>query len=136
MYGIVKCLPTSRRKSSSWISPSQSRLLTIADRREIEEPLELAAHRGHVRGQGFAIEQVALARPARRIADHPRPATDHGNRAAAVPLQLDEPEDRDEVADMEPRPRRIEADIAGDRPPRGEARLEALRGVVEHAAPA
>jgi hypothetical protein len=37
MYGTVKCLPMSRSQSSSAISPSQSRLLTIAAPRSPEK---------------------------------------------------------------------------------------------------
>ena len=40
-----------------------------------------------------------------RVADHPRPAADQRDRPAAVALELEQPEDRDEVADVERRPR-------------------------------
>src|SRR5262249_38982894 len=65
-----------------------------------------------------------------------RPATDQCDRPAAMALQVDEPEDRDEVADVEPRPGRIEADVAADRPAVRETRLEAVRRGMEHASPA
>ena len=52
----------------------------------------------------LGVEQVPLGRAARRVADHPGPAADHRDRPAAEALEAEQPEDRDEVADVERRP--------------------------------
>ena len=101
--------------------------------REVEEPLELAADRGDVRLERLAVEQVPLRRPPRRVADHPRPAADERDRAAAVALELEQAEDRHEVADVERRRRRVEAVVAGDRPAGRQPGRQARRRRVEHA---
>ena len=95
--------------------------------REVEEPLELGPDRGDVRRERLAVEQVPLGRRARRVADHPGPAADERDRPAAVALELEQPEDRDEVADVERRPGRVEAVVAGDRPAGREPRRQARR---------
>ena len=95
----------SRRYSISDSLPSQSRLLAITrlgrTRREVEEALELDADRRDVVLDRRDVEQVPLRRPARRVPDHPRPAADERDRPAAVTLEPDQPEDRDEVPDVE-----------------------------------
>ena len=73
----------------------------------------MAADVGLERGR---IEQVALRRPPRRVADHAGPATDDGHRLAAGALQTEQAEDRHEVADMKRRAAGIEPDVAGDGP--------------------
>ncbi len=70
---------------------------------EVEEPLQLRSDRGHVRLDLLARLQVALGGASRRVADHARPATDEGDRASAAELEPDEPEDRHQVADVQPR---------------------------------
>src|SRR5207247_6669668 len=62
--------------------------------------------------------------------------TDQGDRPAAVALEPDQPEDRDEVPDVEPRRRWVEADVGRDRPVRGESRLQPVRRSMELPAPA
>ena len=139
MYGIVKCLPVSRRKSISDSSP---------------EPVEVVDH-DRARGPGVksrnrsswpriaatlassvvAVEQVPLGRTARRVADHARPAADDRDRPAAEALEAEQPEDRHEVADVERRARRVEPDVAADRPAGRQARRQARRRGVEDAPP-
>ena len=81
------------------------------------------------------VEQVALGRGPRRVADHPGPAAHQGDRPATVALEVEQAEDRDQVADVERRPGRVEADVAERRPDRGAARPgRACR--VEEASPA
>jgi hypothetical protein len=65
--------------------------------REVEVSLELAADPGDVGLQGRLVEQAALGRSSRRIADHAGRAADEGDRSSAVALQLEEPEDRHQV---------------------------------------
>jgi hypothetical protein len=98
--------------------------------------LELAAHRRRVRLDDIEGLQVPLARAAGRVADHPGPATDERDRASAAALEVDQPEDRHEMADVQPRAGRVEAVVGGDRALGREAGLEAIRGGVEHPAPA
>ena len=54
-------------------------------------------------------------RSARRVADHARAAADERDRPAAEALELEQPEDRHEMADVERVGGRIEADVGGDR---------------------
>ena len=103
--------------------------------REVEEPLQLPADPRHVRGERLAVQEVPLARPARRVADHPRPAADERDRPAAVALQAQQPEDRDQVADVERRPGGVEPDVAGDRATGRQAGRQPGRGGVQDAAP-
>ena len=126
MYGIVKCLPTSRRKSSIGTPPSQSWLSTMrAPRgpgREVQEALTAAPDRGHVAHERRGPEQRPLARPPRGIPDHARRPAHHGDRPAAVALEVEQPEHRHEVADVERVGRRVEARVAarsGARRPAG-----------------
>src|SRR6185312_10879956 len=104
--------------------------------REVEEPLELWPDRGDVGLDLLARLQVALRRAPGWVADHARPATDKGDRPAAVALEPDQAEDRDEVTDVEPRPGWIEADVGGDLAIRREPRLEAVRRGMELPPPA
>ena len=81
MYGIVKCLPTSRRKSSSRSEPEP--VVVVGHQRpgravEVEEPLELGPDRGGVGDDHLAGQQVALGRASRRVADHARAAARPG----------------------------------------------------------
>ena len=95
-------------------------------RREVEEALELAPGSPATFAlELLAVEQVALGRAARRVADHPRPAADERDRPAAVPLEVEQAEDRDEVADVERRPGRIEPVVGRDRPAGRQARRRA-----------
>jgi len=55
-------------------------------RREVEEPLQLRADPVDVRRERLAVQQVAFARAAGRVADHPGPAAHERDRAAAVAL--------------------------------------------------
>ena len=94
MYGIVKCFPTSRRKSRSRTSPSQSRLFTTSACAgpgcEVEVARELVPDGVDVRLDGRPIEERPLAGAARRVADHPGRAADEGDRLAAGPLEAHE----------------------------------------------
>src|SRR5439155_4681768 len=102
---------------------------------EVQEALELDADRGGIRLDRRAIQQVALGRTARWIADHAGPPTDEYHGTTAVALEVDEAEDRHEVPDVEPRRRWIEAVVAGDRAARRQSRRQSGRRVVEHSAP-
>jgi hypothetical protein len=103
---------------------------------EVEEVLELESHRRRVRLDHVRGLQVALAGPAGRIADHPGAAAHERDRAPAVALEVDQPEDRHEVADVQPRAGGIEAVVGGDLALGGEPGLEAIRRGVKHPAPA
>ena len=138
MYGIVKCLPTSRSQSISRISASQSRLLTMHRARRARRSRGTArAGPGSTATLTASVSRSSRFRSAdaRRVADHAGPAADERDRPAAVALELEEAHDRDEVADVEPRPGRVEAVVAGDRTAGGEAGREARRRVVEHPPP-
>ena len=95
-------------------------------RREVEEPLELRPDRRDVRLERLAVEQVALGRATRRIADHPGPAADQ-RRPAGPPKRWRRSSPKigtrwptwSESADG------IEADVAGDRPARRQAGRQA-----------
>ncbi len=102
---------------------------------EVEEALQLGPDRPGVGLERLAIEQVALAGTPGRVADHPGPATHQGHRPAAEALQVEQPEDRDEVADMERIRGRIEADVPGDRPPGRQPSREARGRRLEDPAP-
>ena len=136
MYGTVKCLPMSRRKSISDSGPEpvevvdhdRARRPGVKSRNRSSWPRIAATFASSV----VAIEQVPLGRPPGRIADHPRPAADERDRAAAEALQPEQPEDRDEVADVERVGRRVEPDVAGDRPAGRQTRRQArCRGVQD-----
>ena len=139
MYGTVKCLPTSRRNSIRVNAPSQSRLLTISappsPARKSRNRSSCDADRAYVCFERLAVEEVPLAGPTRRIADHPGPAADHRDGPAAEPLQPEQPEDRHEMSDVERGCGGVEPDVAGDRPTAREAIREPRRGRVEDAAP-
>ena len=104
-------------------------------RREVEEPLELASDPDDVPLQRLAVEQVAFRRPPRRIPDHPGPAADDRDRPPAEALEPQQPEDGDQMADMERIGRRVESDVAGDRPSGREARGQARCRLMQDAAP-
>ena len=122
------------------IGPSQSRLFGIRApplAREVEEVLELPPDRLDVREPAVSrSRRHALRRSTGRVADHAGAAAEQRDRQAAVPLELEQPEDRHEVADVERRSGRIEADVAGDRAAGREPRLQAVGGGMEHAPPA
>ena len=140
MYGTVKCLPVSRRKS---ISDSFAEPVEVVDHqraarpgREVEEPLELAAQRGDVvlerlrRRAGCARSS---GRTGRRSCPVPPPTTRH--RPSAEALQAQQPEDRDQVPDMQRIGGRIEADVAGDRAATRQSGRQAGRRRVQDPAP-
>ena len=103
---------------------------------EIEEVLQLRVNGLRVAGQRVAVEEVPLRRAARRVADHARATTDQRHRTTAVALEVDQPEDRNEAADVERRAGRIEAVVPGNRPTRSQACLQPIGCGVEHASPA
>ena len=101
---------------------------------EIEKPRELRANARHVRVDLLAREQHALLRLAAGIADHPGPATHHGNRRVAGALQPRQSKDGQQRAHVKAGRRRIEPDIACDTP--GRQRVpHAVGAVVQHLAP-
>ena len=102
---------------------------------EVEEALELGPDPGGIGHDHLAGQQVALGRGARRVADHARPAAHQGHRPAAVALEVEQAEDRDQVADMEGRPGRVEADVARDRARIAQPRRESGCRLLEQAAP-
>ncbi len=139
MYGIVKCFPTSRRNSSIPIRPSQSWLSTT---RAWVRPGLKSRNRS-----SWAWIDAVLAMTCSRlsrfrsdgppgwIADHPGPAADDDDRAAAVALDVHEPEHRDEMPGVERRTARIEPVVGVDRPASGQAGIEAGRPILEETAP-
>ena len=59
--------------------------------------------------------RFALGGAPRRVADHPRAAADQRDRPAAVLLEPEQAEDRDQVADVERVRGGVEPDVGGDR---------------------
>src|SRR5690606_2080645 len=70
---------------------------------------------GDVGGERLLVQQVALLRPAARVADHPRRPAGEGDRP--VPGVLEPPQDQqpDEVADVQAGRRRVAAEVERDR---------------------
>ena len=106
-----------------------------AARREVEEPLELAADRGDVGLERLAVEQVPLATtgPTGRRSSRSRrrrapPAARRGAGAGAA--RRSGPGGRRGATAG-----RVEADVAGDRPAGGQAGRQARRRRVQHAPP-
>ena len=139
MYGIVKCLPVSRRKSIRPVSPSQSRLLTRS-----APPAPGVKSRNRSSCERIAATFASSVSRSRRFrsADVPDgspiipvPPPSKRDRRPAVALELEQAEDRDEMADVERRAARIEAVVARDRPAARQARRQAGGGGVEHAPP-
>ena len=139
MYGTVKCLPVSRRKSISDSSPSQSRLLTST------APPAPARSRGSARAgpgsprrwprasrgrAGCARSSAPTDRRSSRSRRRPgRPA---GRRSAAAGAgRRSGPGGRRGATSAG----RVEADVAGDRAARGQPGRQAGRGRVQDAAP-
>ncbi len=139
MYGIVKCLPTSRRKSSIAMLPEPVVVVHDPSRRrtraEVKEPLELDPDGGRVGDDLRPTQEVPLGGLPGRIADHPGPAAHDDDRSPAVALDVDETEDRHEVADVERRAARVEPVVGGDRPFLGQPRREPGGLVLEEAPP-
>ena len=139
MYGTVKCLPVSRRNS---ISPRLPEPVEVVDerrrviaRREVQEPLQLAADPRHVPLERLAIEQVPFRGSSRWVADHAGPASHEGDRTAPEALQAEQPEDRHEVTDVERGARRIESDVTADPRVARKAGRQAGRRRVQDPAP-
>ena len=129
MYGIVKCLPTSRRKSSRRTSPSQSRLLTtrawVAPGAKSRKRASWSRMAWTLAWTARPIEERPLARAPRRVPDQPGRPADQRDRLAAGALEPHQAVDGHEVADVERAERRVEAVVGADRLVRGQARLEA-----------
>ena len=139
MYGIVKCLPMSRRKSIRLSSPSQSRLLTI------DAPPGPARSRGTARaGRALPRRSPRACRGRAGCAPTDRP---DGSPIIPVPpptsatgrppkrCSRSSPKIGTRLADVQRWRRRVEADVAGDRRAGREPRGEARRGRVEDAPP-
>ena len=60
-------------------------------------------------------QQFALLRFSRRVSDHARGAADQGERLVAGELEMDEQHDRGEIADLERRRGRVEANVSNGR---------------------
>ena len=90
---------------------------------------------GPVAIQDLVLEQVPFGALAGRVADHARAAADERDRDAARALQVGQQEDLDEVAHVERRPGRVDADVGADGTT-GEPRLQAVGHDLGHAAPA
>ena len=140
MYGIVKCLPVSRRKSISDSSPSQSRLLTIS------APRLPAGSRGSApagpRSAADVVPRASRRSSRLRSVDRPEgspiipvPPPTSATGRPPMPLEAEQPEDRDEVTDVERMRRRIEPVVAGDRAARRQPVGQPGRRGVEDAPP-
>ncbi len=103
---------------------------------EVEEPGELVADGMDVRLDGRPIEKRSLARPTRRVPDQPRRPADHRHRLAARALEPHQAVDGHEMAHVERAERRVESVVRADQLVRGQACLQAVRHVVDEAAPA
>src|SRR5206468_12031224 len=106
-----------------------------AARGEIEESLELTTDPRDVRLEGLAVQEVPLRGRPGRVPYHPGRPAHQDDRPAAATLEVEEPEHRHEAADVERRPRRVEAVVAGDRPSAREAARQAGRRGFEQAPP-
>src|SRR5215212_3348223 len=102
---------------------------------EIEEMLELLAHRARVRLDGFRGVKLTLGSLATRIANEPRSTAHYDEWTMTCALEVHQPHDRNEVADMHARRARIEAAVR--RQPRlCESLTESLCVLVHESAPA
>ena len=113
-----KCLPMSRRKSSTDIGPVQSRLLTI---RAALSPVKSTNFSTWPRmpldpaGHGLLAVEHSLA-GLLGIADQPGRPADQNQRLVPGSLQDPGHHELHEVAEVHAGSRRVEADIEGDRP--------------------
>ena len=101
---------------------------------EVEELRELTPDRLLVAAERRLVEQVALLRLARGVADHARSAPDEGQRTMAAQLEVLENHHADQVADMQRIGRGVDAQIG-----RGHLFFELFLGSrhdgVDHPAP-
>jgi hypothetical protein len=102
--------------------------------REVQEALQLGADPADVGLDRLRGVELPLDRLPAGVADHPRAAADHRDRSVAGALQVHEPHDRDQVADVQARRRGVEAAVAGH-PSAGERLGEGIGVLVQHAAP-
>ena len=100
---------------------------------EIQEVRELALNRFRVRGCQLLGEQLALGGLSGRIADQSGAPADQGDRRMARTLRVHQPHDWDEIAEVQARRRRVEADVYGPRSLR-EVVGNALGGVLQKVA--
>ena len=132
-----KCLPTSRRKSSTDSSAVQSRLLTSRAAfgpSKSRRPLDLALDAGHPAGHGLLAVQHPLA-GCLRIADQPGRSPDQQQRSVTGSLQSPGHHQLDEVAHVDARRGRVEPDVEGDGSRVQMLRQRGLVGGVRHQAP-
>jgi hypothetical protein len=80
----------------------------------VEDPRHLSRDGGHVGRQRGLVEQVALLRAARGVADHAGGATGEGDGAVAGVLEPPQDQQADEVPDVQARRRGIAAVVEGD----------------------
>ena len=67
---------------------------------EVQKTRQLPADGGGIGRNDVERLQRAFATPSTRVADHPRAATDERDGSMPRALQVHEPHDRDQIADM------------------------------------
>jgi hypothetical protein len=102
---------------------------------KIEETQQLGAHPGHIAGQRFFVQQVALGRFAARVAYHARSPAHQRDGPVAGPLQMHQQHDGHQIAYVQRVGRGVEAHIAGHHLAVQQV-LCAGHAVVQQAAPA
>ncbi len=112
----LKCLPTSRRKSTDQ-RPEPVRV--VADQRgvrarEVQEPFELFPQGGRIGGDLLARLQRAFRTLAARVANQARAAPHQDHWPVTRSLEVEQPHHRNEASDVQAISRRIEAAVASD----------------------
>jgi hypothetical protein len=106
----------------------------VVGRAEIEEAFELRPHAGDIDTDLFGRQEIPLLRLAARIADHPGAAADERDRRVTELLEAGQAHHGEQVADVQARRRRVEADVGRDAL-RREGLAHALGHLRNHAAP-
>ena len=74
----------------------------------------MSANRAAIRVQRGAIKEIPFCRTARRVANHPGPATYERNRATARKLQTPQCKDAHQVPNMKRIRARVKANVGGN----------------------
>ncbi len=111
----VKCLPTSRRKSSSGIGASQSVLSTMTGAGSgSSEALELGPDAGRVGRDLLGRQERALGPLAARVADPRGAGAEQDDRPVPVRLEQAQHQHADQAPDVEAVGRHVDAVVDGE----------------------
>ena len=81
-----------------------------------------------MRSRTLVREHLTLLRTPGRVADPRRVVPDDQHRDVPVPLERGQPPEHDREADVDVRPRGVDAELHAERPAEGELRLESALG--------